>query len=191
MCGIAGWLGQKIDTDCSSEILRRLAHRGPDGKGEWASGGVWFGHRRLAVLDLTSDGRQPMISASGRYVLTYNGEVYNYQELRGELEQAGERFRGHSDTEVVLAACEYWGIELAVARFEGMFAFSLYDTLERVLWLARDRFIMLLVGMSSLLPPSCRRYSLCLGWTIQLIQLRCMPISVTCACQLLPPSCAG
>ncbi len=138
MCGIAGWLGRKIDTDCSSEILRRLTHRGPDGKGEWMSGGVWFGHRRLAVLDLTPDGRQPMISASGRYVLTYNGEVYNYQELRGELEQAGVTFRGHSDTEVVLAACEYWGIELALARFEGMFAFSLYDTLEHVLWLARD-----------------------------------------------------
>lgn len=138
MCAIAGWLGQDIDASCASEMLRRLIHRGPDGGGEWKREGVWFGHRRLAVLDLTPDGRQPMVSASGRYVLTYNGEVYNYQELRGELEQAGVTFRGHSDTEVVLAACEYWGIELAVARFEGMFAFSLYDIRECVLWLARD-----------------------------------------------------
>lgn len=138
MCGIAGWLGQHIDASRTSEILGRLIHRGPDGEGEWRVEGVWFGHRRLAVLDLTSDGRQPMISASGRYVLTYNGEVYNYLELRGELARAGVAFRGHSDTEVVLAACEYWGIESAVARFEGMFAFSLYDIRERVLWLARD-----------------------------------------------------
>lgn len=138
MCGIAGWLGQDIDTGCTTEILKRLIHRGPDGEGEWRVEGVWFGHRRLAVLDLTSDGRQPMISVSGRYVITYNGEVYNYRELRSELKQAGLAFRGHSDTEVVLAACEYWGIESAVARFEGMFAFSLYDIRERVLWLARD-----------------------------------------------------
>lgn len=138
MCGIAGWLGQDIDIRYSTEILKRLIHRGPDGGGEWRCEGVWFGHRRLAVLDLTSDGRQPMISASGRYVLTYNGEVYNYLELRCQLKQAGVAFRGHSDTEVVLAACEYWGVESAVARFEGMFAFSLYDIRERVLWLARD-----------------------------------------------------
>jgi len=138
MCGIAGWLGQDIDASCASEMVRRLIHRGPDGGGEWKGQGVWFGHRRLAVLDLTPDGRQPMISASGRYVLTYNGEVYNYLDLRRELEQAGMAFRGHSDTEVVLAACAYWGIESAVARFEGMFAFSLYDIRERVLWLARD-----------------------------------------------------
>lgn len=138
MCGIAGWLGQYIDTRHTEEIMNRLIRRGPDGEGEWRAKGVWFGHRRLAVLDLTADGRQPMISASGRYVLTYNGEVYNYQELRRELEREGVFFRGHSDTEVVLAACEFWGIQSAVARFEGMFAFSLYDTLERVLWLARD-----------------------------------------------------
>lgn len=138
MCGIAGWLGQHIDASCTTEILGRLIHRGPDGEGEWRAEGAWFGHRRLAVLDLTSDGCQPMISASGRYVLTYNGEVYNYQELRRELEQVGVGFRGHSDTEVVLAACEYWGIESAVARFEGMFALSLYDIWEHVLWLARD-----------------------------------------------------
>lgn len=96
MCGIAGWLGQDIDIRYSTEILKRLIHRGPDGGGEWRCEGVWFGHRRLAVLDLTSDGRQPMLSASGRYVLTYNGEVYNYLELRCELEQAGVAFRGHS-----------------------------------------------------------------------------------------------
>ena len=138
MCGIAGWLGQSIDKRYSKEILNRLIHRGPDGAGEWMCEGVWFGHRRLAVLDLSSDGRQPMVSASGRYVLTYNGEVYNYLGIRSDLEQAGVVFHGHSDTEVVLAACECWGIESALTHFEGMFAFSLYDIQERVLWLARD-----------------------------------------------------
>lgn len=138
MCGIAGLLGQHSQAHYSAEILKRLTHRGPDGSGEWSGDGVWLGHRRLAVLDLTLEGRQPMISASGRYVLTYNGEVYNYPDLRLELEKVGVVFRGHSDTEVVLAACECWGVEAATVRFEGMFAFGLYDTRERVLWLARD-----------------------------------------------------
>jgi len=138
MCGIAGWIGPNIQEHISREILFRLTHRGPDGEGEWCSEGIWLGHRRLAVLDLTPEGQQPMLSTSQCYVLTYNGEVYNYLELRGELERSGVKFRGTSDTEVVLAACEFWGVETAVSRFEGMFSFSLYDIRERILWLARD-----------------------------------------------------
>lgn len=138
MCGIAGWLGDKINALICAEMLTRLAHRGPDGEGEWSADGVWLGHRRLAVLDLSSEGRQPMLSLSRRYILTYNGEVYNYLELRGELERNGVHFRGNSDTEVVLAACEFWGVEEAATRFEGMFAFALYDVLDHVLWLVRD-----------------------------------------------------
>lgn len=138
MCGIVGWLGDKINVNTCAEMLTRLTHRGPDGAGEWSADGVWLGHRRLAVLDLTPEGRQPMVSSSKRLVLTYNGEVYNYLGLRAELERNGVHFRGHSDTEVVLAACEFWGVEKAVTRFEGMFAFALYDVNERVLWLARD-----------------------------------------------------
>lgn len=138
MCGIVGWLGDKINLNACTEMLTRLTHRGPDGAGAWSAEGVWLGHRRLAVLDLTPEGRQPMLSPSQRYVLSYNGEVYNYLELRTELERNGVHFRGHSDTEVVLAACEFFGVEKAVTRFEGMFAFALYDTHERVLWIARD-----------------------------------------------------
>ena len=138
MCGIVGWLGNKINVKTTSKMLARLTHRGPDGAGTWSTDGVWLGHQRLAVLDLTSEGRQPMVSLSKRLILTYNGEVYNYLKLRAELEQAGIHFHGHSDTEVVLAACEFWGVEKAVSRFEGMFSFALYDVNERVLWLVRD-----------------------------------------------------
>lgn len=138
MCGIAGWLEDGIDIHRAEEMLKRLRHRGPDGVGQWSGEQAWFGHRRLAVLDLTQEGRQPMLSASGRCVITYNGEVYNYLELRRELELNGVDFRGHSDTEVVLAACERWGIESAVTRLEGMFAFAFYDIPARVLWLVRD-----------------------------------------------------
>src|SRR2546430_13712304 len=116
MCGIAGSLGENLDPEIAREILSKLEHRGPDGVGEWRREGVWIGHRRLAVLDLTPEGRQPMIAAHARYVLGYNGEVYNYLDLRRELERSGVSFRGHSDTEVVLAACEQWGIEVAVRR---------------------------------------------------------------------------
>ena len=138
MCGIAGWLGEKINADTCAEILTRLTHRGPDGSGHWSADGVWLGHRRLAVLDLSSQGHQPMVSSSKQLILTYNGEIYNYLELRAELKRNGVYFHGESDTEVVLAACEFWGIEKAVIRFEGMFSFALYNVNERILWLVRD-----------------------------------------------------
>lgn len=141
MCGILGWLGPGFDATVASKMCDRLRHRGPDGRGEWREerdGGVWLAHRRLAILDLSEHGHQPMHSPCGRYVLTFNGEVYNFQALRRELQTQGTDFRGHSDSEVVLVACAKWGVEVAVRRFEGMFALGLYDRLEGALWLVRD-----------------------------------------------------
>jgi asparagine synthase (glutamine-hydrolysing) len=116
-----------------------LSHRGPDGDGFWNEGPAAFGHRRLAILDLTPSGSQPMLHASGRYVVTYNGEIYNYLELRRELEAAGAGFRSTGDTEVLLEAYARWGPS-CVERFNGMFAFAIWDRKERVLFAARDRF---------------------------------------------------
>jgi asparagine synthase (glutamine-hydrolysing) len=147
MCGIAGiWLRSGMDERALTELGRMtdaLSHRGPDDAGIWhdRANGLALGHRRLAILDLSAEGRQPMTSESGRYVLSFNGEVYNFQALRGELESAGIApvFRGRSDTEVMLACFEAWGLEAAVRRFVGMFAFALWDLRERKLHLVRDR----------------------------------------------------
>jgi asparagine synthase (glutamine-hydrolysing) len=146
MCGICGIVSAPSN---SREVLRRtilrmsdtLSHRGPDGDGAWLDevAGVGLGHRRLAVIDPSPAGRQPMISADGRYVLTYNGEIYNHRELRSVLEATGARFRGGSDTEVLLEACARWGLEATAARLVGMFAFGLWDRAERVLRLVRDQ----------------------------------------------------
>ena len=147
MCGIVGMLDTRAGTsteelhDTAKRMAERLYHRGPDGEGTWVDGdaGLALGHRRLAIIDLSERGRQPMISADGRYVITYNGEVYNFPELRAKLTDLGHRFDGGSDTEVMLAACREWGIEDALARFVGMFAFGLWDRQDRRLTLARDR----------------------------------------------------
>src|SRR3954467_2530550 len=107
-------------------MVRTLVHRGPDDEGVWrdAAAGVALGSRRLAIVDLSPAGHQPMISESGRYVLAYNGEIYNAEELRAALRRDGEiRFRGHSDTEVLLAAIEKWGLQASLERLNGMFAF--------------------------------------------------------------------
>ena len=143
MCGIAGILGFREGNPSLlvGDMIASIRYRGPDDSGVWCDArlGIGLGHARLSVLDLSPEGHQPMVSASGRYVITYNGEVYNFADLRTELEQAGQKFRGHSDTEVMLAAFEEWGIEKSVQRFVGMFAFALWDRVERQLTLARDR----------------------------------------------------
>lgn len=122
-------------------ISDRLTHRGPDDSGLWydTQAGVGLGHRRLSIVDLSPHGHQPMASKSGRYQITYNGEIYNFQELRKDLARRGQHFHGHSDTEVMLAAFEEWGLEEAVNLFVGMFAFGLWDQKEHVLHLVRDR----------------------------------------------------
>jgi asparagine synthase (glutamine-hydrolysing) len=142
MCGIAGIL--RLDREpVSPAVLARMtdaiAHRGPDGEGHWIEGRIGLGHRRLAIIDTTPAGHQPMISADHRYVLTYNGEVYNFRELRAELEARGCWFRSRTDSEVVLYALAEWGVE-AVHRFNGMFALALWDRRDERLLLARDRY---------------------------------------------------
>lgn len=148
MCGISGlWDISRESTFENLETIAQqmsstLLHRGPDDGGTWADAeaGIALGHRRLAIVDLSPEGHQPMVSGNGRYVIVFNGEIYNFLEIRLQLEQLGHRFRGHSDTEVMLAAFSQWGLESAVKRFNGMFAFALWDREERVLHLGRDRF---------------------------------------------------
>ena len=127
--------------DIALSMAGTLRHRGPDDGDEWcdAAAGVTFGHRRLSILDLSSQGRQPMTSASGRTVLVYNGEIYNHRELRRELQGIGVRFRGTSDTEVLVEACEHWGPARTAERLIGMFAFAVWDQQARRLTLIRDR----------------------------------------------------
>ena len=146
MCGIAGVIERGVRSAALlEEIARKMAaplvHRGPDADGVWtdADTGVGIGHRRLSVIDLSPAGAQPMVSASGRLAISYNGEIYNAAELRAELEARGVRFRGHSDTEVLLEACAAWGVERAARRLIGMFAFAVWDRGERCLYLVRDR----------------------------------------------------
>ena len=146
MCGITGFIdgnaGRRGDPSAIVDRMTdALAHRGPDGRGIWtdAEAGVALGHRRLAIVDLSDAGRQPMVSACGRFVITYNGEIYNAPALGRELADRGRRFRGHSDTEILLEACAEWGVEEAVGRCVGMFAFALWDRSERRLVLVRDR----------------------------------------------------
>jgi asparagine synthase (glutamine-hydrolysing) len=147
MCGLAGFLkSSELSADEIGRDLPRMAdalrHRGPDDEGLWhdARAGIALCHRRLSIIDLSPLGHQPMRSASQRYVIVYNGEIYNYLDLRKDLVDLGYTFRGGSDTEVFLAAVECWGVAAAIERCAGMFAFALWDRQTRVLHLARDRF---------------------------------------------------
>jgi asparagine synthase (glutamine-hydrolysing) len=154
MCGIAGIFG-RVDARTlemtATDMAGTLHHRGPDDSGVWADAdaGIALSHRRLSILDLSPQGHQPMASADGRYVLAFNGEIYNHQALRDELQAcvfpgvpertSGSRWRGHSDTEVMLAAFSAWGVRTAVRKFVGMFAIALWDRADRRLYLLRDR----------------------------------------------------
>ncbi|MBO3706080.1 MAG: asparagine synthase (glutamine-hydrolyzing) [Candidatus Accumulibacter sp.] len=142
MCGIAGLVnldGRPVSPAILKRMTDAIAHRGPDGEGQWTEGCVGLGHRRLAIIDLSAAAHQPMLSADHRYVIAYNGEIYNYRELRAELEAEGFSFRSQSDTEVLLNALAAWGPR-AFASLNGMFAFALWDRHERRLMLARDRY---------------------------------------------------
>lgn len=145
MCGFCGFWepsnSAKIDAKFLRLMSRSLKHRGPDAEGIWKDDDLDLSlvHRRLAIQDLSPQGAQPMVSRSGRYVIAFNGEIYNFRQLTAELSALGAEFSGHSDTEVMLAGFEYWGILESLRRFSGMFAFALVDRWENKLWLARDR----------------------------------------------------
>lgn len=141
MCGIAGiwrWDGQPVEEDRLRLMAEAIANRGPDGEGIWTEGGIGFAHRRLAIIDVSPRGAQPMVSADERYVVTFNGEIYNYQELRRACEERGNVFRSDSDTEVLLHLYARKG-EKMLADLRGMFAFAIWDRETRRLFIARDR----------------------------------------------------
>ncbi|MFM2111834.1 MAG: hypothetical protein RLZZ271_494, partial [Pseudomonadota bacterium] len=148
MCGIAGYWGSSFNAEEADAHLRRMgqaiAHRGPDDAGTWCDHAARIGlsHRRLSIVDLSAAGHQPMTAASGRYVMVFNGEIYNHPALRTELEKQGaapQAWRGHSDTETLLAAIEHWGLEATLKKSVGMFALALWDRAHRSLSLVRDR----------------------------------------------------
>ncbi|HEY6454398.1 MAG TPA: asparagine synthase (glutamine-hydrolyzing) [Steroidobacteraceae bacterium] len=150
MCGVCGFIDLRGDSNSPenratlSAMIAQLRHRGPNDSGSWvddARSGVSLGHTRLSILDLSYEGHQPMVSASGRYVIVFNGEIYNHKDIRKDLEAstADTKWRGHSDTEVILEAISHWGLLESLERFNGMFAFALWDRQNRALHLARDR----------------------------------------------------
>ena len=139
MCGIAGIVSPDPHRDIAMRrMLDALSHRGPDGEGIHHDEHATLGHRRLSIIDLSGAAAQPMLSADGRLAISYNGEIYNFREVRTELESKGHVFRTESDTEVILAAWRQWGPD-CLERLNGMFALALYDTVEDALFLARDR----------------------------------------------------
>ena len=146
MCGIAGGFsfaagGGPIDRTVVARLNEWQRRRGPDGDGLWVSADerIVLGHRRLAIIDTGAGGAQPMTDVTGRWVITFNGEIYNYRELRLELEREGRTFGTNSDTEVLINVVAAWG-EAGLKKLRGMFAFALWDSLERELWLVRDPY---------------------------------------------------
>ena len=141
MCGIVGVIslsGIPVEEDTILAMRAQLVHRGPDDQGIYLAPGMGFGHTRLSILDLSPQGHQPMTTENGEFSLVYNGEIYNFKELRRELEGLGIRFHSQTDTEVVLRGFMQWG-DGCVHRFNGMFAFALWDARRKRLFLARDR----------------------------------------------------
>src|SRR6478609_6938516 len=142
MCGIAGLVrfdGGPPEPAVLERMAEAIRHRGPDGDGYWIHGNVGFAHRRLSILDLTAAAAQPMVAADGTSALIYNGEIYNFRELRRELEKMGCRFRSSGDTEVVLQALRAWGVD-ALTKFNGMFALAWWNGRDQTVTLARDRY---------------------------------------------------
>src|SRR6266446_3519017 len=142
MCGIAGIVARRnvLDLDRAiAEMVYRVRHRGPDDEGCYVAGRVALGHRRLSIIDLSSSGHQPMTSPDGRYVITFNGEIYNYLELKPDLQAGVFQFRSNTDTEVIIAAFAAWGVD-CLSRFNGMWSFAIFDTESGTIFAARDRF---------------------------------------------------
>jgi len=139
MCGVAGVLGGADLTRHARAMSDAITHRGPDAGDQWGSDGIGLGHRRLSVIDLSPAGAQPMHSASGRWVIVFNGEIYNHRAMRRDLEASGVSFRGHSDTESLVEAIDRWGVDRALQATNGMFAFAAWDRQTETLVLARDR----------------------------------------------------
>ena len=142
MCGIAGFI-YKNKNDVEQAVLKKMTdaitHRGPDSEGQFVEDNIGLGHRRLSIIDLSEDGKQPMESHDGRFVITFNGEIYNYVELKEVLVKQGAEFANKTDTEVIMEAYRFWGSE-AFNRFNGMWAFCIYDRIEKKLIFSRDRF---------------------------------------------------
>jgi asparagine synthase (glutamine-hydrolysing) len=147
MCGICGFWGaykysKNLDLgSVATNMSSKLEHRGPDGEGVWVdlNNNLALAHRRLSIQDLSQAGAQPMVSSNQQFVISFNGEIYNFIEIRNELTKKGSKFQGHSDTEVLLEAIQVWGLEKALASCNGMFAFALWDRRNNSLTLARDR----------------------------------------------------
>jgi asparagine synthase (glutamine-hydrolysing) len=160
MCGFGGFLDlagrfdQRVLERIAAAMAEAIRHRGPDDRGVYCEPalGLALGFRRLSVIDLSPSGHQPMVSVSGRSVIVFNGEIYNHADIRAELVALGHVFRGRSDTEVLLEACEAWGVQAAIERCIGMFAFAVFDRIDRKLWLARDR-----LGVKPLYVGRCGR----------------------------------
>ena len=138
MCGIAGIISESADLNIIGAMTEALAHRGPDGAGAWSDGLCWLGHRRLAIIDLSERAKQPLSNEDKTVWTVFNGEIYNFQELRTELERCGHAFHSQADSEVIIHAYEQWGVN-CLNRLRGMFAFAIWDQRQRCLFLARDR----------------------------------------------------
>lgn len=139
MCGISGIISKnKIEKNIIEPMTDKIIHRGPDGFGYYYGEKFVFGHRRLSIVDLSDAGHQPM-QYLNRYVITFNGEVYNHLELRKELEKNGYVFQSHTDTEVIMASYDFWGVD-CLNKFNGMWAFVIYDRLKDKYFMSRDRF---------------------------------------------------